>query len=167
MKSLSSQLIITESAEILRNSVVQLTDASISYHNILEDNHETAHTVFYDGIISPPIISVTKRGIHKSEIEKCEYKLISFYDLAKEKLTESKKIIIDFGTEDLLIINNLIHSNKETLDYFDSINFITACTASPTIFLKNTDKIFENRILWAGTNLVDKKITGQTFVSIV
>jgi hypothetical protein len=126
MKSLSSQLIITESAEILRNSVVQLTDASISYHNILEDNHETAHTVFYDGIISPPIISVTKRGIHKSEIEKCGYKLISFYDLAKEKLTESKKIIIDFGTEDLLIINNLIHSNKETLDYFDSINFITA-----------------------------------------
>jgi hypothetical protein len=167
MKRLSSQLIITESAEILRNSIVQITDVSISYHNILDENHETAHTVFYDGIISLPIISLTKRGINKSEIENCGYILIPFENFIKEKNVEDKKIIIDFGTEDLLIINSLLKKNNRKLNHFDSCFFIIACTVSPYLFLENTNKTSDTRILWSGTNLIDKKITGQTFVSIV
>jgi hypothetical protein len=167
MKRLSSQLIITESADVLRNSVVQLTGTSISYFNILEENHETAHTVFCDGIISPPIISLTKRGFNTSEIENCGYKLIPFDDLSNKKYVEDKIIIIDFGTDDIVIINNLIKKNNITLSNYDTINFIIACTVSPNIFLNIKEENLENRILWSGTNLIDKKITEQTTVSIV
>lgn len=165
MKRLSSQLIITESAEVLRNSIVQISETEICYHSILEGNHETAQTFFYDGIISSPIISVSKRGINKYEIENSGYTLIYFDDLLKERNVEDKKIIIDFGTEDLFKINSLLNNNK--LNYLDSIYFIIACTASPNLFLKYTDKTLLNRLLWSGTNLIDKKITGQTSVSIV
>jgi hypothetical protein len=167
MKRLSSQLIITESAEVLRNSIVQISEIDINYHSVVDGNHETAHTIFFDGIISPPIISLTKCGINKSEIENCGYELILFEDLIKEKSVEDKKIIIDFGTEDLLIINTILKNNNNKLNNFDSTYFIIACTASPNLFLKNTNKTPENRTLWSGTNLIDKKITGQTSVSIV
>jgi len=167
MKRLSSQLIITESAEVLRNSVVQLTETGIFYHNIFDKNHETAHTIFYNGIISPAIISVSKRGINISEIEDCGYELIQIGNLGEKMAAQDKKIIIDFGTEDLLIINDLLKKHSNQFHQFYSPDFIIACTASPKLFLKNTDKLSKNRILWSGTNLADKKITGQTSVSIV
>lgn len=167
MKCLSSQLIITESSEILRNSYVRFDNLGLSYHNVLTKNHETARTIFQDGIISPPVISVSKLRICKSEIEKSGYELLSFEDLILRKKLENRKTIIDFATEEVLIINRLIKNNYKNLSNINSLDFIIACTVSPLLFLESSDKMVENRLIWSGTNLIDKKITGQTSVSIV
>ncbi len=167
MKSLSSQLIINEKAEILRNTIVQQTETELKYLDILGRNHEAANTIYYDGIISPPIISATKHGLTNLELQCYGYELILINDLKEESIIEKRKIIIDFGTEDLLIINELILKNNTKLSKFESTNFIIACTALPQLFTKKNVEISKSRILWSGTDLVTKKITAQTTVSIV
>lgn len=166
MKRLSSQLIITESAETLRNSVVEINNHTISYHNILTQNHETAHTLFYDGILSPLVISLAARGITKREIENSGYKTVLIENLDTVKSFE-EKTIIDFKTENPLIISDLIKKYQHTLCRFNSIDFIIACTVLPQLFISDFKSMSECRTLWSGTNLADKKITGQTSVSIV
>jgi len=167
MKSLSSQLIVTEKAQILRNTVIQLTEREVKYQDILGGNHESAHTIYYDGILSPAIISATKRGITSSELKSYGYELILMNDLKQESIIEKRKIIIDFGTEDLLIINNIILKLNITLSTFESTDFIIACTALPQLFINTNAELSKSRILWSGTDLVNKKITAQTTVSIV
>ena len=167
MKRLSSQLIITETAELLKNSIVEISENSVSYHSIFDGNHEKTNTVFYDGILSPPIVSLSMRAINRKEIEQRGFNIFRFEDFEAENLLEDKKCIVDFGTEDLLIINDLIRRKQNLLCHFNSIDFIIACTALPCFFITNTDRNNAKRILWTNTNLIAKKITGQTIASIV
>ncbi len=167
MKRLSSQLIITESAETLRNSVVELNNYAISYQNILTHNHETAHTLFYDGILSPIVISLAAHGITKREIENTGYKIVLIEDIDTVKSFEDKKTIIDLKTDNPLLINDLIKKHHHVFCRFNSIDFIIACTVLPQLVISDFNSMSECRTLWSGTNLADKKITAQTSVSIV
>lgn len=167
MKRLSSHFIITETAELLKNSVVELSDNKPNYLNIFDNIHESAHTLFYDGIISPPIISLNFRNISKQEIQNKGYKHASIYDLISGHVKYHNKYIFDFETEDLSTINKLINTNFERISSINSIEFIMACTVLPRIILGETILYNRTRLLWSGTNLLDKKITGQTAVSLV
>lgn len=167
MKSLGSQLIITESGETLRNSVVQLEDYAIFYHSILNNNHESAHTLFYDGILSPLIISLSARGVNTREVEHNGYKIVPIENLENIKSIERGKVIIDFKTENLVTINDLIKKHQHTIYQHNSIDFIISCAVIPRLFIPDFKSLLGKRALWNRTNLLEKKITGQTFVSIV
>ncbi len=167
MKRLSSHLIITETAEVLRNSVVELSDNNPNYFNIFDNNHESAHTLFCDGIISPPIISLNFRNINKNEIENNGYELILISDLINGNKKFQNKYIFDFETEDLPTINKLIKTHFGHISSINSIELIVACTVLPRVILSKTNYDYNSRVMWSGTNLADKKITGQTSVSKV
>lgn len=160
MKYLSSQLIITEHAEILRNSIVRFSENDIHYSSIFENKHETSHTLFYDGIISPQVISLSA---HKTPITSSnKFKILNINDL-NYILIDLKNTIIDFETENTAKINSLLQQKSKFLAHVSSLDFIIACTALPfSIVNESLDlNIKLNPILWIDTDLIMKKFTDK------
>jgi len=168
MKSLSSQLIITEDGRILRNSLVQLSSLGADYHDIFTDNHEAARTIFFDGIISPPVIAVSKYDINHETIHYHGFKIVTFRNITKELFQNDNRIIFDFETEDSTEINQLLSKHRNLFSGLNSLDFIRACTVMPSLLLIKTEKRnTECRHLWKGTDLINKKITIHTSISVI
>ncbi len=166
MKRIGSQLIITDDAKVLRNSMVEFSETGLSYSSVFSSNHESAYTIFFDGIISPPIISLSFRSLRQKTDINPEYQYILFSELIEGKKWNGKKYIFDFETEDLPLINSYFKTHYERLSQFESTEFITACTALPGLYLAQSASVAA-RLLWKDTNLADKKITGQTNISLI
>jgi len=166
MKSLSSQLIITETGEVLRNSVLQYSESGIHYESIFENNHEAAHTLFYDGILSPPVVSLSIRNLSTTEIKQKGFDWLLFSTFINHNCILNENTIIDFETEDLTELTDILVQKKELIAYCGSVEFIKACTVLPLKFLSkvSTDKA---PIRWIGTDLLGKKMAGITTISLV
>lgn len=164
MNCLSSQLIITENGEVLRNSVVGFSeDFQPVYSGIQENNHEKAATLFFDGIISPPVYSLVMRGIEITE----NFQYLNLTDLKPFSLKSSGRLLFDFGTENPAEINQFLKANVDFLSEFSILDIIAGCTAHPGMLLKSQPTTNSIRYLWTGCDLINKKITARTTVSVI
>lgn len=156
---------------ILKSVIVeQNEDKSInSLFNLDEGNVEAANTVFHSGILSGEIISLKSR-LDKHELDSIskEYQYIDLSETITDYITDKKKLIIDFGTNDSIQINRIL---KQVFikTKFPIFEFIAACTYYPAIVLNTKTNIEANNkvnlLLWEGVDLINRKTTEVTQIT--
>jgi hypothetical protein len=166
MKRLSSQLIIDTEGNVLRNSAVtkDKLNGKLQFFSIFENNAESAATIFRDGVLSPAIYSLSIRKISTESatgysIINIEKDTISFDHL-------QSTFIIDFGTENLAEINQLIAKHRKELQQLSLPDLIQACCIAPAKLL-NIDLTINDYIIWENVDLIAKKNAEATRISAV
>jgi hypothetical protein len=171
MKRVGSQLCFCSPELILRRMAVEQNDKNtITCIFSLDDGIvESANTLFFDGILSAEIISLKQSGaIHLSEklIDDYQYIDISEKLPAQEITPVSKPLILDFGTDSLVQINNRLVQLAPMLNSFSIFEIIGACTFYPALALNKSGELCKNRttrlLLWENADLPNKKITMLT-----
>lgn len=168
MMRVASQLIFCSPDDIRRRTVIELDAQQTVTHlfSLDESPVESAQTLFYDGILSAEIISVKENGAHSENLV-AHY---NYVDLSSGISTEisrtEKQLILDFGTSSPEKINKHIAELTGILPAFSTFEIIAACCYFPALALGKTAALSTNRkatlLLWENTDLVNKKLTGQT-----
>lgn len=169
MKRLSSQLIFCSPEQVLRNTVVEINNDGV-VSRLIDLQHqqtETAHTLFFDGLISAGIVSL------KSEISDCEINAIkndyNYIDLSANtntSFTSNKPLIIDFGTKDYHLINKILSENYSLFQSINMYKIISGCTYYPLALLNKREQIRildqPQLILWQNLDFTNKHLLAQT-----
>lgn len=166
MRRVSSQLIFCSSSKVLRNCVLEQDENAVLSQiiDLKTQQSETHHTLFYDGIITNGIVSL-KEELSDIELNKVksDYNYFDFSEPIYFELDTKKPLLIDFGTPDIAIINQLINIHYKLFVDFDIFEFLTACCILPLQILNRPELIELNHkpnlIIWKGLNLIDKQIT--------
>ncbi len=173
MKRVGSQLCFCSPERILRRMAVE-QDSKNTVTRIfsLDDGIvESANTLFFDGILSAEIMS-----IKQSSANKPTQKLIAdfqYIDISEALPTQnitpcSKPLLLDFGTNSLQEINELLTGFSPELTSFTIFEIIAACTFYPALALNKNGELCQKRttqlLLWENVDLVNKKITPQTSI---
>jgi hypothetical protein len=173
MKRVGSQLCFCSPELILRRMAVEQNDENtVTRIFSLDDGIvESANTLFFDGILSAEIISLKQFGINNlNEKLVNDYQYIDISDeLPKQKIIPgSKPLLLDAGTDSILLINKLLAQLAPALSSFSIYEIIAACTFYPALALNRTSELCVNRttrlLLWENVDLVNKRITLQTRV---
>ncbi len=175
MKRIASQCVICSPTDIRYNSVVELSDSNVVQRifPLNENQSEPANTLFFDGIISLPVLSLIESGFQWTDQSEPEYQLISLFGKSIDAayISSNKKIIIDFGTTDITTINNLISDNYAFFQQFSFSDIITACTSAPALFLNKTHElkpdITTQLILWEKVDFSVKKLSKYSKISVI
>jgi len=161
MKRFFSQKIFCSPDRILRNTVLEQNDENLTtrFISLDEENHETSQTIFYNGIISSEIISVKIRNLNIDTNKlNSDYQYIDINeDFAEISIIKSTKpLIIDFGTENILAINNILKNKYQVLSSLSLIEVIAGCTYNPNKLLNLSNGIMLNNktnlICWDSLN---------------
>lgn len=168
MIRVASQLTFCSPQEILRRTVVEQNEESIITGLFSLDNSsvESAHTLFYDGIISAGFVSLKKYvGELKSLVSDYNYIDLSI-DKKTDIIKQNKPLILDFGTNTTEQINQLLPLIAPALSGFTILEIIAACCYYPALLLGITASLSIGRntelLLWENSDLVEKRITKRT-----
>ncbi len=171
MRRVSSQLILCSPSKVLRNCVLEQDENGVLTQiiDLQTQQSETHHTLFYDGIITNGIVSLQDE---LSDIElnkvKSNYNYFGLSDLISLNLDSQKALLIDFGTSNIITINQLINTHNKLFVDFNIFEFLTACCFQPLQILNRLEFIELNHkpnlLIWKGLNLIDKQITPITKV---
>lgn len=176
MKRVSSQLVFCDGNRCLRSTVVEQNDDNVitDIIDLSTRQSETAHTVFYDGVISGEIISL-KQYLSNDQLLEIT-KGIVYLDLSEINKTpfvfdKSSGFIVDFGTNNFSEINKLLKENFDVLSVITVFELINACSYLPQRLLGLSKNIaISNQtdlVLWQGVNLVSRALTPQTTVRLL
>lgn len=170
MKRVSSQLIYCSPGKLLRNSVVEQDEDGniIHFFDLQAQQSETAQTLFFDGIISAEIISL-KQYLSAEQIveltEKYNYINIADNDLTGIPNFSDKPFVLDFGTNNITTINNILKNRNRFFVHFNAFQLIAACSYLPIEILNLPLKIQfgqkPNLLLWQGFDISSKKVQSQ------
>lgn len=134
MKRYASHAIFCSPEKISKLSVVELNEIEeiLDVFDINSSIAEPSNTVFYDGIIASFPVSVSKSGM-KTKINLKNYQYIDVNAINNGNLISEtkKKLLIDFGTENLLSINLLLKKLSVLLKDFNPFEIIEAATTVP------------------------------------
>jgi hypothetical protein len=173
MKRVGSQLCFCSPELILRRMAVERNDDNtVTRIFSLDDGIvESANTLFFDGILSAEIVSLKQSGatlLNEKLMDDYQYIDILEEIPTKEITPGSKPLILDFGTDSPLQINESLAQLAPLLSTFSVFEIIAACTYYPALALNKTGELCENRttqlLLWENVDLVNKRITLQTRV---
>lgn len=173
MKRVSSQLVFCDGNRCLRSTVVEQNDDNVitDIIDLSTRQSETAHTVFYDGVISGEIISL-KQYLSNDQLLEIT-KGIVYLDLAEINKTpfvfdRSSDFVFDFGTNNIDKINKLLRENFDVLSALTIFELINACSYLPQRLLGLSKNIAisnqTNLVLWEGVNLLSHALTPVTSV---
>ncbi len=174
MKRVASHFVVLAPEDIRRNAVVELDDNSVLTQVFdLNDSHvESAHTLFFDGIISAPIVSLSSHVDEDKIIElTTNYHFIDFSKeiSTKEILPNGKPLLIDFGTEIPLEINAILPKLSIVLSAFSVFEIISACVFYPALLLTGSSPleigVRTSLIIWQNADLLNKTLIEKTNIS--
>ena len=176
MKRLSSQLVFCDANSLLRSTVVEQNDDNVitDIIDLSTRQSETAHTVFYDGVISGEIISL-KQYLSNDQLLEITKGIVCL-DLSEINKTpfvfdKSSGFIVDFGTNNFSEINKMLKENFDALSAITVFELINACSYLPQRLLglsKNIEVSHQtDLVLWQGVNLVSHALTPQTSVRLL
>lgn len=164
----ASQLTFCSPIEIHRRMVVEQNEEGCITQLFSMDNGlvESAHTLFFDGIISVGIRSVKKQYSNYST-ELKDYHYLDFSEELNAVIVPNEKpLLIDFGTESTEIFNMRLLKALPKLSAFSAYEIIAACTYYPALFTGETGSLSVNGkhqlIIWEGLDLVNKRVTNRT-----
>lgn len=173
MKRVGSQLCFCSPELILRRMAVEQNDEdTITRIFSLDDGIvESANTLFFDGILSAEIVSLKHSGatlLSEKLFDDYQYIDISEEIPTKEIAPGLKPLILDFGTDSPLQINESLTQLAPLLSSFSIFEIIAACTYYPALALNKTGELCENRttrlLLWGNVDLLNKRITKRTHI---
>lgn len=173
MFRVATQLTFCSPQKLLRRTVVeQDLHSYITRIFSLDDGLvESAHTLFFDGVLSAQIRSL-KLLLSPTDIDRVKADF-QYVDLSDDcdfvlNLNLDKKLILDFGTCEPSVINIKLKYYAQQLSQLSLTDVLSACTYYPALILGETSEIIENQctklIIWDGFDLVNKKFTNRTFV---
>lgn len=176
MKRVSSQLVFCNGNKLLRSTVVEQNDDNVVTDIIDLSNQpsETAHTMFYDGVIAGEIVSL-KQYLSDDQLVEIAKEMV-YVDLSQWYNTpfvfdRSSDLVIDFGTNNIDEINKMLKENFDTLSAITVFELINACSYLPQRLLglsKNIEVSLQtDLVLWQGVNLVSHAFTPQTTVRLL
>jgi hypothetical protein len=159
MKRVAAHHIFCSPEHILKLSVIEQDNNDIitRIFSLNDNTAEPAHTIFYDGVITIPPVSLSEANCITDK------KINDFTLLNAEKIRSGEKILnnekpllIDFGTSDINKINEYLILLADRLIEFDVFEIINACTFRPANILGRTKTITEgihsNLVNWKSTS---------------
>ncbi len=160
MKRVSSQLIYSSPDSFLKNTVIETDEYQhiVRLINLSDEQSETAQTLFFNGIISPGIISLSLRGA----LPNCaEQPYVNLSVSENPETIFSNRCIIDFGTEDQTVINKLLRKHELFFSKHTASEIIRACCILPAIYTNQPCHIEPGTapglMLWTGFDLTSLK----------
>ena len=176
MKRVSSQLVFCDGNSLLRSTVVEQNDDNVitDIIDLSTRQSETAHTVFYDGVISGEIISL-KECLSDDQLVEITKGMV-YLDLSKWNnssfvFERDSDLVVDFGSNNIDEINKMLKENFDTLSAITVFELINACSYLPQRLLglsKNIEVSHQtDLVLWQGVNLVSHALTPQTSVRLL
>lgn len=171
MKRICSHLSMNSPGKICRRQVIETNDQNIVTRliDLHAETVETAHTLFYDGIISNSIVSLSERNVKKIPDN---YHVITF-DLGMQKKNSfvAGKTIIDFKTEDPRLINQIISNHQDFFKFIPAFELINACCYLPAEQAAIPHEITVGQkvdlILWNGIDLPTLQVKKSFTISKV
>lgn len=166
MKRTAAQLVLIDSDRICRNTVVEQDENNrvIQLKNLTELNVETAGTVFFDGLISPDLITISNQSVvlYPLFIQFSVYKFGNEgFQLIQQGISDN--FILDCGSVDLETINHILIENVSFINQFDLISVIKSLTVNPALVCGKINSIIPGQvcrlIFWENCDLINKKIT--------
>ncbi len=174
MKRVASHIVVLAPDDIRRNAVVELDDNGVltRIFDLNDANVESSHTLFFDGIISAPVVSISSHCVADKILElTTNYHFIDFTKEipTKEILPNGKPLLIDCGTENPLEINALLPKLSIVLSAFSVFEIISACVFFPALLLTNAAPLEIGKctslVIWQNADLVNKTLTEKTNIS--
>lgn len=168
---IAAQLIYCSPTQVLHRAVVEQDEQkNIIRFFSLDDNHvESAHTLFFDGIITGEIRSI-KQHRTSEEINRIasDYQYLDVFDNLPdfEIAASNKPLMLDFGTNSIEEINRRLTGLIPVLGEFSIFEIIAACVYYPALVLGEPALLSLSApvqlLLWEGLDLVNKKVTEHT-----
>lgn len=169
MKGIASHFAILSETEIVRQSVL-LFDSNNELLNIyaLSDlSVETSGTMFVDGLVSMPIVSVSKHLQHDALVEiKMNYQLLSTENDFVYNANDTRPLLVDFATEDYFECYRCMKLNFEKMAQADLFDFVKAATVRPANIVGTESKIELGRCYrltaWENVDFFNRRLKHDT-----
>ena len=167
----AAQLIYCSPTKVLHRAVVELDKQKniIRLFNLEDNQVESAHTLFFDGIITGEIRSIKQ---HKTPEEiKGLASDYQYFDISDDTsgfgiTVSNKPLMLDFGTNFPEEINRRLPCLIPVLGEFSILEIIAACVYYPALVLGESAMLSPaspaQLLLWEGVDLVNKKVTEHT-----
>lgn len=166
MKRILSQRTMCSKGKVLLNTAIETDENGVILKliSISEGIFETSRTVFYNGIITPGIVSISKRSSLKifKEISG-KYNVFNLEEIISGKIPafDSRPLLIDLKSENPEIVSQIF---KENMDFFRKItifDIITSMVFHPAeaLAVKNEIDIgeFAKLILWPSPESIEAR----------
>jgi hypothetical protein len=166
MKRIAAQLVVVDAGVLCRNLVIE-QDENQTISKLIDlstQNVETSGTIFHNGILSPEFFSLVPFvDLQTSDYLKYDIYVYSEGSFKLHQKGNSDKLIIDCGTDNPNIINQILTENYSFFIQFDLITIIEALTINPALAAGKTNYLkpgYNSKImLWENCDLVNFKIT--------
>lgn len=164
-------MLVCASGDVKRNNILEIDSDNklVRIQDLTLLQTETAHTVFYNGIISPSIISLAKR-LSSDELNQVSknylyINLLTDYELPTLNPNKNQ-LIIDANSEDPKAFSSALQANFEKLNHLSIFEIINAATYHPASVLGIDIEIMVHSnikpVLWQHANLITKSLTATT-----
>lgn len=163
MQRLACQLVFCDPHRIIRQGCVERNEVGeiVAIYSLHDRTSEPSNTLFLDGILSRKIISLKKK-LRPEQLEevKKNYQYLDLSEFLDEALpiSNSKPILIDFGTSDLDTIHQIIKKHSKVITAIPTLDFITASVYLPSILAEEISGLEigmrTELLLWQHTNLI-------------
>lgn len=157
-KRLSSQLLCLTADEIIKNAVIEIDDSGI-ISSVAGLQTETAHTLFYNGVISNSVISLKERNI---SVDSSRYNHLIVRNKIDLNAIVAGVTIFDFGTESVNELNRIFRENLNAFSPFNLMEIIGACCYTPAkaAGINHSLEIGNHSqpVLWTGFDLSTRQI---------
>ena len=171
MICIGSQLTFCSPGNILRRTAVEKDERGVvsRIFSLDESYVESAHTLFYDGIISSEIVSlkqhVSREKIAELTADYC-YVDASEDNFSEKIINHANPIILDFGGLTLKEINRKLAEIAQQCSSIPVFDVIAGCVFYPALLLGYEAQLTKGRqtklLLWEHTDLVNKTLTVST-----
>jgi|GEM_PF-4847375 len=167
MKRIGSHWVYSAPGVNYRNSAVEISvdNKLIRVIDLTQEIAEPCRTLFYNGIISASILSVSQQ-IKKKFISTEQFNYIDLkynHELSPERLNPDLPFIFDFGTENPDEINKMMPELFRFSGILTLSRIVEGCVYNPRGFLGALhDGIFSgcsDLILWENNYLADNKMS--------
>ncbi|MDD4993633.1 MAG: hypothetical protein PHR83_15525 [Paludibacter sp.] len=172
----ASQLTFCSPQKVLRRTVIEQDELNriTAIFGLDESSEESAHTLFYDGILSAEIISISQSA-NQTDLtgELSGYEYINLSESLPTNIVRrtEKPLILDFGTNVIDKINSKLFNLIPLLETYSVLEIIAACSYYPAIVCGINPDLTENRktdlLLWENVDLVNKRMTQKTRIRII
>ncbi len=168
---IASQYVFCSPFQILKRMAVELDEEHTvcQLFSLDAGNVESAQTLFFDGVLSIGILSITKNNPSANLIQLAEnYNYINVTTLQPNRQIQAtdKPLLLDFGSENTAEINQILPLLTSALVDFSVFDIIAACTYYPALFLVTSSTLAVNYkskiLLWENIDLITKKTTRHT-----
>lgn len=173
MKRVGSQLLYCSPGDIRRMHAIEISDENIvtKIFALQDMPVESAHTLFYDGLISAAPVSLKLANIQPDKLsENWLYVDLSQTDCSIPAELD-KTLLLDFASNNIDDINNIIKQRYSILKMLSIYDIINACVYNAAIITGQNKKLtiqhHANPILWQDIDLVNKTITSKTNIRTI